>query len=309
MGVWRRVAWGGRVTGKASDLGGVAAMLAATAAFVVCDSFMKMVTVDLPPFEVLFLRGIAASTFAAVLISLCREWHAIAGALNLRTLLRAAAEGLSTLFYILALARMPIADVIAILQTAPLILILGAAVLFRERIGPARVLLMLVGFAGALMVAQPNASGIPAGTQFAFASALLVAARDLFGRSVPAQVPVSIVAFVTSLIVMAAGGISSLAFESWTTPVGWHLAFLGIAGLFVTLGQAGLILAYRLGHTALIAPFFYSFAVWGLVSGLVVWGALPNPLALLGIALIVASGVAIVISSRKSQDIELMEAL
>jgi len=41
---------------EASDLGGIIAMLAATAAFVVGDSFMKIVIEDLPPFEVLFLR-------------------------------------------------------------------------------------------------------------------------------------------------------------------------------------------------------------------------------------------------------------
>src|SRR5712691_11596760 len=55
---------------KVSDLGGIIAMLAATAAFVVCDSFMKIVIEDLPPFEVLFLRSIAASFACAVLVAL-----------------------------------------------------------------------------------------------------------------------------------------------------------------------------------------------------------------------------------------------
>jgi len=53
---------------KASNLTGVAAMLAATASFVVGDSFMKLVTSDLPPFEVLFLRGVAASLACGLLL-------------------------------------------------------------------------------------------------------------------------------------------------------------------------------------------------------------------------------------------------
>jgi drug/metabolite transporter (DMT)-like permease len=90
---------------KASDdLGGIIAMLAATAAFVVGDSFMKIVIEDLPPFEVLFLRGIAASFACAVLVSLRAEWGAISGLLNLRALLRAAGETLTTLCYVVALA-------------------------------------------------------------------------------------------------------------------------------------------------------------------------------------------------------------
>src|SRR5437764_783317 len=113
---------------EASDLGGIVAMLAATAAFVVGDSFMKIVIEDLPPFEVLFLRGIAASFACAGLVALRAEWGAISGLFNLRALLRAAGETLCTLCYVVALAHMPIADVIAILQTGPVTLILVSAV-------------------------------------------------------------------------------------------------------------------------------------------------------------------------------------
>jgi len=149
------------------------------------------------------------------------------------------------------------------------------------------------------MVAQPGASGISPAALLAFASALLIAARDLIGRGVPTRIPVTVVAFATNLMVMVGAAALSLSVEIWTAPTHRHLAFLGAAGLFVTLGHAGLLLAYRLGRTTLIAPFFYSFALWAMVSGLVVWGALPNPLALAGIALITVSGVAIVLLDRR----------
>ena len=76
------------------------------------------------------------------------------------------------------------------------------------------------------------------------------------------------------------------------------------------MGHVGLLLAYRLGRTAAVAPFFYSFALWAVLSGVVVFGALPNALALSGIALIVASGVAIVLlDQRRGEEIALTEAL
>ena len=207
------------------------------------------------------------------------------------------------LCYIVALARLPIADAIAILQTAPLILILAVAFLLRERVGAARVALALVGFAGAVLVAQPGSAGISSAALFAFASALLIAARDLVGRDVPARIPVMVVTFATNVMVMVVAGLMSLGLESWRPPADWHLAFLGFAGLFVTLGHVGLLLAYRLGRTAAVAPFFYSFALWAVLSGVVVFGALPNALALFGIALIVASGVAIVLlDQRRGED-------
>jgi len=297
--------------GRNFDLSGIAAMLAATAFFVIGDSFMKLVVEDLPPFQVLFLRGIAASLACIALLALRGELRAIGGALDHRALLRAVGETLSTLCYVVALVRLPIADVIAILQTAPLVLILGAAVLLRERVGPMRLALVLVGFSGAVMVAQPGPTGISLAALLAFAAALLIAARDLVGRSVPSGIPVIVVALATTIMVTVTAGATSLGLETWVAPTTRHLGFLGLAGVLVTLGQAGLLLAYRLGRTSTVAPFFYSFALWGVVAGLIVWGALPNPLALAGIALIVGSGIAIVVLNqrRNREEIALTDAL
>jgi drug/metabolite transporter (DMT)-like permease len=295
---------------RASDLSGIVAMMAATAAFVVGDSFMKLVTEDLPPFEVLFLRGVAASLFCGALVVLRGDWDAVPQALHVRALLRAAGETLSILCYVVALARMPIADAIAIIQTAPLMVLVGAAFFLRERIGPARVALALVGFAGALMVAQPGASGLSSGALLAFGAAVLVAARDLVGRGIPAAIPVSVVIWATVLMGMLAGAAMSLAFETWVPPSARHLGFLGLAGLFVTLGHILLLLAYRLGRMARVAPFFYSFALWAVLAGLLVWGEVPNALALAGIGLIVGSGVAILlIDARGGREAALSEAL
>ena len=251
-----------------SNLSGVAAMLAATGSFVIGDSFMKLVTSDLPPFEVLFLRGVAASLACGLLLVALGDWRVVSSALHPRALLRAAGETLSVLCYIVALARLPIADAIAILQTAPLILILAVAFLLRERVGAARVALALVGFAGAFLVAQPGPAGLSSAALLAFASAMLIAARDLVGRGIPSHVPVMVVTFATNVMVMVVAAAMSLDFESWRAPAGWHLAFLGFAGLFVTFGHVGLLLAYRLGRTAAVAPFFYSFALWAVLSGL-----------------------------------------
>jgi drug/metabolite transporter (DMT)-like permease len=260
---------------------------------------MKLAAEDLPPFELLALRGVAASTTCIALIAIRGEMRAIPSGFDGRTLLRALAETAVTQVYILALASLPIADVIAILQTSPLLVILGAALFLRERIGRGRVALVLAGFVGALMVAQPGAQGVSTAAGLAFAAALALAARDLLSRSVPTRIPVTIVTLATTLMVMAVAAARSLAFETWAPPTSRHLAFLAAAGLLVTLGNAAVILAYRIGRPAAVAPFFYSFAVWGVVAGVVVWGVWPNPLALAGIGVIALSGVAIVVSDQR----------
>ena len=161
------------------------------------------------------------------------------------------------------------------------------------------------------MVAQPGPAGVSPAALLALASALLIAARDLVGRGVPTRIPVMVVAFATILMGMVAAGTMSLGFETWVAPQARHLAFLGLAGLLLPFGHVGLLLAYRLGRTAAVAPFFYSFALWGVIAGLIVWGALPNALALAGIALIAGSGIAIVVLDRRRghEKIALTDAL
>jgi drug/metabolite transporter (DMT)-like permease len=284
---------------KQSDLGGVAAMLATTAFFVTGDSFMKVVTEDLPPFEIMFIRAIAGSIVCTALIVARGEWGSISTLLHPRTLLRAVGDTASALFYVAALARLPISDVTAILQLTPVIVIVGGALLLREKIGAVPIVLALIGFAGALMVAQPSADGIPPAALIALGSALLGVVRDLGGRVVPKHVPVMVIVLASMLVMIVTAGTLTLGFQNWVAPTGRHLGFLSIAAALVVCGNFALLLAYRIGRTEVVAPFYYSFALWGIVSGLIVWGALPNALALVGTVLIAGSGIAIVVLDQR----------
>ena len=273
-------------------------MCFATASFVVCDSFMKLTTAAVPPFEVLFLRGVFATVCCAGLLIVLGQGRVFWRGFAWTAVLRAAFETGAVLCYIVALAGMPIADVIAIIQTAPLVLILLVASIWRERIGAVRIGLIAAGFIGALMVAQPDARGLSATALLAFASAIGTALRDVTSRSVPAAIPALAVTFATVVIVMVGSGIMMLATETVVMPSAQHALYLLGAGFFVTAGHFGIFLAYRLGTPAAIAPFFYSFAVWAVLAGVIVFRELPNPLALAGIAAIVASGLAIILFDR-----------
>lgn len=288
------------MTSPISNARGIAAMLFATASYVVCDTCMKLVTEDgLPPFEVLFLRGIFAVTCCAGLLLALGQWRGIPRAFSKASLLRAGFETASVLCYIVALAGMGIADAIAIIQTAPLLFILLIATVGRERIGMVRIGLIAAGFVGALLVAQPDANGFTPAALLAFAAALGLAIRDIAGRAVSSAIPALAATLVTNIVVLIASGLGMALTEEVVMPNGQHLLYLLASGFFVTLGHYGVFMAYRLGAPGVIAPFFYSFAVWAVLSGLFIFGNLPNPLALIGIAAIVASGLAIVLLDRQ----------
>ena len=146
-------------TSQSSNLRGIAFMVIATGVFSTNDVLMKLATTGLPPYEVLFLRGVMASLLMLPLILLTGNGRHLHRVVDKWVLIRNSFEFMAVLCFIVALANMPIADLSALGQISPMLLLLGVAVIYREQIGFARMVLITAGFAGALLVAQPGLTG------------------------------------------------------------------------------------------------------------------------------------------------------
>lgn len=281
------------------NLRGIIFMVLATGTFVINDTMLKLAAEGLPPFQTLFLRGVSASLWFLPVMLFTGAIKGMPRALNPWAVLRNLSELTAVACFIIALPRVPLADITAVNQLAPMLLLIGCAIFFRERIGPVRGVLIAVGFAGALLVAQPGGSGFSPYLLLGFVCALASAGRDLFGRKVPEDIPVLVIAYSTLLAVMVGAGGLHLAFETWQ-PVSFdHVWQLLGAGLFLCGGQFFLFLSYRTADTGVVAPFIYLFAVWAVISGVAVFGVFPNALALCGIALILVAGVSIAILDER----------
>lgn len=274
-------------------------MVTATGSYLVNDTLMKLATDGLPPYETLLLRGIAATLWSIPLLLVLGYGRQLPLIADPRVLARNAMELVAILSYVVALANMPIADATALGQITPLLLLLGASIFFGERIGALRMSLICVGFAGALMVAQPTMQGISIYALLALGNAVFCALRDLVGRRVSADVPGMIVAASAAFLVLIGAGIVHLVVEDWVVPTTRHLLLLAGSGLFLVFGHFFIFMAYRVGPSASVAPFYYSFTVWAVISGLVVFDQFPNMLAVAGILLVVASGLTIVGLDRR----------
>jgi drug/metabolite transporter (DMT)-like permease len=273
-------------------------MIVAAGAFVANDTMMKLATESLPPYQVLTMRGIAAFAWGMPALLLLGYGRRLAQVFDTRVLLRNLLEMAGVLCFVVALVGMSIADVTALLQITPVLMLIGAAFLFGERIRPLTLALIFCGLAGALMVAQPSASGVSPVVLLAFAAAAFGAGRDLASRGIAPEIPGLIVALSAVIVVLAGSTLCHLLLEEWKTPELKHVLLLAGSGFFLNFGHFFLFMAYRVGPTSAVAPFFYAFSVWAVVSGLVVFGELPDALAAAGIVLIVGSGLAIVLHDR-----------
>lgn len=276
-------------------------MVISTCSYVINDTLMKLATEGLPPYEVLMLRGCAGLLWGLPLMLVLGYGRQLPMVFERRVLARNLAETAAILCYVVALANMPIADASALGQITPLLVLLGASILFRERIGGVRMALIGVGFIGAIMVAQPTMQGISIYAVLALANAVLCAVRDIAGRRIAAEVPGMIVAMSAIIVVLIGAGAMHLATEQWVVPQGHHLLLLAGAGFFLIFGHFFIFMAYRVGPTGVVAPFYYFFTFWAVLSGLVVFGQFPNLLAISGIVLVVAAGLTIVLLDERKR--------
>jgi drug/metabolite transporter (DMT)-like permease len=277
-----------------SNLRGIGAMLLATGAFVANDSCMKLALSDAPPLQVLIMRGIAACLWCLPILLILGHGRDLPKVFNRWVALRSLCEVFAILSFILALNEMPIADITAIAQIAPLLVLLGIWLFFGDRIGMLRLALIGVGITGALLVAQPGSEAASPMAILGFFTALGAAGRDIVTRKVPPGTPALIVTFSTLLIVMLCATAGSLAFETQVTPTFRHGWLMVIAGFFLMCGHLFVFLAFRIGEARVVAPFNYAFMIWAGLSGLLIFNEVPNEMAIVGMVLIMLEGLAVI---------------
>ncbi len=280
---------------------GIGCMVLAAGTLVANDCCMKIVMVDAPPLQVLFMRGVAASLWCLPMLVIFGHAPKVSLMFNRWIMLRCLCEIVAVTSFILALGHMPLGDITAIYQTAPLMVLIGASLIWSERIGFWRMALIGFGVAGALLVAQPGASAASGYAILGVFTALGSASRDLVSRKVPGDVPGLVISFATVMAVMVISAILTASFETWVTPTGHQILLMGLGGLFLMFGHFFIFLAFRLANPRAVAPFYYSFTVWAVVLGFAIFGEMPNAIAIAGIVLIVGAGVAVMLLDSRSK--------
>ena len=125
------------------------------------------------------------------------------------------------------------------------------------------------------------------------------ALRDIAGKKIPHDIPAIVVALATIIAVMAVAGLITSFFETWVPPRRANVFMMLAAGLFLVGGHTFVFLAFRFARAAAVAPFYYTFTLWAVLSGLIVFGDIPNWLSIIGMLLILTSGLASVAMDQR----------
>jgi drug/metabolite transporter (DMT)-like permease len=284
------------------NLKGIAAIVVSGSAFVLHDTATKLIADGLPPGELLFLRGIVSSLLLLAVVHHLGQARPHRDALGPTLLLRALCAGGAATFIVLSLRQLPLATVYAVIQIAPLIVVAGAGLIFGEPLGWRKWLAAGLGFAGVLLILNPLREGADAPSAIAaltISLALLcTAARELLTRSIPARLPPLFIAYATSLVVTVMALVLGLT-EHWIRPSAYQALLVLVAGVCITVAYAFGVIAMRTGEMSVVAPFRYVQIPLAVVLGWLVWSHVPDALGLLGIAMILSAGLAVVAEERR----------
>ena len=277
-----------------NNLRAILAMVVAMGMFVASDSCMKLALADAPLFQLMVMRGAASILICLSLIVAMGQAGHLKRMFNGWLVGRGLLEVVANLSFTLGLGFIAIADLVAIAQTAPLLLLLAAWAFRGERLGLIRMVLILADIVGALLVAQPGGGATSFYAMLAFLCPLASATRDLITPKAPQDVPPLVATLTLLTILAAAGGIGMLVFETPVAPGMNHVLLMVLAGATGVAGHFLLYVTYRIGQPRTVAPFMYTLTIWAVLSGLVLFGDVPNRLAVAGMVLVALAGLAII---------------
>ncbi len=281
----------------AANRRGIAAMAFAMASFVSNDALVKHVSESLPPAQLIFIRGLFATTLLLAVAHGLGATRQIGSVFQRTVLGRSALDALATMVYLTSLFHLPLANATAINMATPLFITLFAVLALGEKVGAARWLAIVTGFIGVLLVVQPSSAGFNAYALLCLGGTLLHAGRDLTTRYIGADVPSILITLATAVTVtLLSGGLSLV--QGWQPMTLRHVGLLALASVFLSVGYYLIIVGMRQGDMSVVAPFRYTGLLFALALGWTLWGDVPNAVAFIGIALLVAAGLYVLHSER-----------
>ena len=256
-----------------SVLNGIGLMIIATVLFSVMHASIKYMSSSLHPFEIAFFRNL----FGLIVIA---PWFIRYGLEPLKTkkiklhLARSFFNVIAMLSFFYSLSIAPLADVASLAFTAPLFASILAVVFLKEIIGIKRIIAIILGFIGAIIVIDPVYSSINNGHILTLLSASVWSVSliiiKILGRT---ESSVTITSYMV-IIMIPLSGIAALFY--WETPTINDLIFLVIIGISGTAAQMLLAQALRQGDTSIIMPFDFLKLIWAVGIGYLFFFEVPS---------------------------------
>lgn len=304
---------------------GILYLLVALVFLTISDAIIKWLSPYYPLHELTLIKAAIALVLILVFA------HFFGGLSQLKTkrpwlhLLRGFMLVLSDAFYFLGLAAMPMATTITLFFCAPFFVCLMAKIFLRETVGLQRWLAIFVGIAGVFVIALPSGVEFNWNVVFPVLSAVTYALMVIMTRKLAisdSAGTMSVYILISFILLSIVSGIligdgqfnvfNQIALEfllrAWQWPSLSVYQLLIICGVVSAVGVYLLSQSYRIGEASVVVPFEYASLPLAIFAGFVVWGDLPGLRDYFGSALIIGSGLVVILYEiRKSRKIAIFK--
>lgn len=279
------------------QLRGILAMIAGTAMFACGDVFAKMLTPELPPLMIAWMRYVV---FAVLILGFLLATSGVRGLVSRRPGLQIV-RGLgmlgSAVFFMSGIVFLPVADATAIFFILPILLTAFAVIFLKEVVGWRRWAAAVVGFCGVVIVMRPGAATFQTASFFPVLAATSWAIAGTITRYISASDAPSTTLAWSALVGFCIASFTVPFF--WVVPQAGQLWIALAMGVVSSAGHGLVVLALRDASASLVAPYAYGQIVWAGALAFIAFGTLPDRYTILGACVIAGAGIYISYRERR----------
>ena len=259
------------------------------------DIIYKNLTMNFPVWEAVFFRA-----FSGSIISLYLVYHSGINSIKtkkpVRHFVRAFSAVGCVVLYIFGIKYLLLSENIAIAHSAPIIAALLAVPILGEKIGIHRMLAIVIGFIGVLVIVKPGTDLFQLKSLLPIGSAFFMASVYLTTRSLMNTESSTSIVFYYSFALL----FTSLIFfpSDFVIPDTFNLILALSLGIMGSMGHYFMSQAARHADVAVTSPFEYSSFIFVGVMGYLFFYEIPSQSVILGGVLIILSGVYVAYRER-----------
>ena len=301
-----------------TNLQGISFLMLAMFVFSLQDIAIKWIGGDYPVLEIVIVRNLVAlpCTLALFRLEGRRGWPTTQR--YKLEYFRGFLLFISFTTYMMGLAAIPLADVGAIRNSAPLLITFLSVVWLGEKVGPRRWLSLFIGFIGVLIIIRPGATTFNIGSVFILLTTLTYALNVMVTRQLRTTDSSATMAYYSTLVYLVAAIVltplsifvgeipnahPSIAFllRAWTMPTLLDVLIMAGLGLIWASGMYLIARAYSLAEASTAAPFEYVALLFSIFWGFAIWSEIPSLATWIGAFLTVGSGLYILYREQKTR--------
>jgi len=283
-------------------------IIAGMTVFSVQDTLVRILSSEVSILQIMFLRSVVGLSILFLYLKVRKIPIIFSSQYPVLTVIRAILFMFAFLFYYIGLAYLPYAVTTALFFTTPFFITILSKIFLKENIGFIRLLTIIFGFIGVVIIANPTFDSFnifmifPILCAFGYSASMIIIKMTSEKDTVYSQtfhVYLATLLFAPFVTYLGSTFDSSIGdnkvlnfvFRSWELNLHTQYFLIFVIGVCVVAGFLLIFNAYRVGKPFVIAPFEYTILLWSIFYGWLIWDESVTARSWIGMAMIVTAGI------------------